>query len=109
MTAKSFAPSSERNPPEIFCRSFIIRPSRSARLLVNGTRGSVRKRSTSFCGEYEAQQQVVADASWRPAVQPGLGQRGLRLVEHQAIGDDGLVTPFDQRDQSWLQRHILVA
>src|SRR5271166_2843317 len=48
MTAKSFAPSSDRNPPEIFCRSFIILPSRSARLLVNGTRGSVRKRSTSW-------------------------------------------------------------
>ena len=32
---------------EIFCRNFIIRPSRSARLLVNGTIGSVRKRSTS--------------------------------------------------------------
>ena len=47
MTAKSLAPSSERNPPEIFCRNFIIRPSRSARLLVKGTLGSVRKRSTS--------------------------------------------------------------
>src|ERR1700728_3018623 len=45
--AKSFAPSSERKPPEIFFRSFIIRPSRSARLLVNGTRGLVRNRSTS--------------------------------------------------------------
>jgi hypothetical protein len=47
ITAKSLAPSSERKPPEIFCRSFIIRPSRSARLLVNGTSGSVRKPSTS--------------------------------------------------------------
>ena len=47
MTAKSFAPHSERNPPEIFWRSFIIRPSRSARLLVKGTVGSVRNRSTS--------------------------------------------------------------
>jgi hypothetical protein len=36
MTAKSFAPHSERNPPEIFWRSFIMRPSRSARLLVKG-------------------------------------------------------------------------
>ena len=58
ITAKSLAPSSERKPPEIFCRSFIIRPSRSARLLVNGTadwRGSgvhsclwVRKRSSKL-------------------------------------------------------------
>ena len=30
MTAKSFAPHSERNPPEIFWRSFIMRPSRAA-------------------------------------------------------------------------------
>ena len=47
MTAKSFALHSDRNPPEIFWRSFIIRPSRSARLLVKGTMGSVRNRSTS--------------------------------------------------------------
>src|SRR5271157_144539 len=47
MTPNSAAPSSERKPPEIFCRSFIIRPSRSAWLLVNGTAGSDRKRSTS--------------------------------------------------------------
>ena len=47
ITPKSFAPSVERKPPEIFCRSFIIRPSRSARLFVKGTRGSVRQRSTS--------------------------------------------------------------
>ena len=47
MTAKSLAPSSDRKPPEIFCRNFIIRASRSARLLVKGTCGSVRKRSTS--------------------------------------------------------------
>src|SRR5208283_1743693 len=46
-TAKSVAPSSERKPPEIFCRSFIMRPSRSASLLVNGTVGSCRKRSVS--------------------------------------------------------------
>ena len=30
MSAKSIAPSGERKPPEIFCRSFIMRPSRSA-------------------------------------------------------------------------------
>src|SRR5665647_226618 len=30
MTAKSVAPSRERKPPDIFCRSFIMRPSRSA-------------------------------------------------------------------------------
>src|SRR4051812_16876450 len=47
ITARSIARSMERKPPEIFWRNFIIRPSRSARLLLNGTRGSVRKRSTS--------------------------------------------------------------
>ena len=44
----TFALRSDRKPPKIFCRSFIIRPSRSARLLVKGTRRSVRKRSTSY-------------------------------------------------------------
>ena len=47
MSAKSIAPSNERNPPEIFCRSFIMRPSRSASLLVKGTLGSCRKRNVS--------------------------------------------------------------
>jgi hypothetical protein len=30
MSAKFIAPLAERKPPEIFCRSFIMRPSRSA-------------------------------------------------------------------------------
>ncbi len=47
IVAKSLAPSSDRNPPDTFCVTFIILPSCSARLLVNGTVGSVRKRSTS--------------------------------------------------------------
>jgi hypothetical protein len=46
-TAKSVAPCQERKPPEIFCRTFIMRPSRSTRLLVNGTIGSYRKRRVS--------------------------------------------------------------
>jgi hypothetical protein len=37
------APSSDRNPPEIFCRTFILRTSCSARLWVKGTVGSWRK------------------------------------------------------------------
>ena len=45
--ANSLAPWQERNPPEIFCRSFIMRAACSARLLVKGMRGSVRKRNTS--------------------------------------------------------------
>src|SRR5271168_5177800 len=39
IVAKSAAPSEERKPPEIFCRSFIMRPSRSASLLLKGTAG----------------------------------------------------------------------
>ena len=109
ITAKSLAPCSERKPPEIFCRSFIIRPSRSARLLVNGTRGSARKRSTSGLWRAETQQQVVADTSRRPTARSGLGQRGLRFMEGQAIRDNGVVTPLDQGDQSRLQRHVLRA
>ena len=57
----------------------------------------------------ETQQQVVADTSRRPASRSGLGQRGLRFMECQAIGDNGLVTPFDQRNQCRLQQHILLA
>src|SRR5271163_2425756 len=30
ISAKSIAPCNDRKPPEIFCRSFIMRPSRSA-------------------------------------------------------------------------------
>ena len=40
IVAKSAAPSGERKPPEIFMRSFIMRTSRSASLLVKGTAGS---------------------------------------------------------------------
>lgn len=45
--ANETAKSKERKPPEIFCLHFIIRKSRSAWLLVNGTSGSVRNRKTS--------------------------------------------------------------
>ena len=46
-SAKIRAPSRVRKPPEIFILTFIIRRSRSARLLVKGTSKSVRKRSVS--------------------------------------------------------------
>ena len=44
---KACAPSKVRQPPEIFCFTFGMRMARSARLLVNGTRKSVTKRSTA--------------------------------------------------------------
>src|SRR5271169_3231358 len=47
ITAKSAAPAAERKPPEIFWRSFIMRAACSAKLLVNGTVRSERKRKTS--------------------------------------------------------------
>ena len=48
IVAKSSAPSGDRKPPEIFMRSFIMRTSRSASLLLKGTPGSRRKRSVSL-------------------------------------------------------------
>ena len=66
-TANSLAPWSERKPPEIFCRSFIIRPSRSARLLVKGTRGSVRNAQYIRFADAQAQQQIMANPSRLPA------------------------------------------
>ena len=38
-------------PPEIFWRSFIMRRSRSASLLVNGTSGSARNRKVRPCSD----------------------------------------------------------
>jgi len=86
MMAKSVAPARERKLPEIFWRSFIMRASRSASLLVNGTAGSARKRSTSDLRVEEAQQQVVADAPWRRAAAALAGGGGWRLglVEGEA-------------------------
>ena len=54
LTAAGVAPG-QRNPPEIFCRSFIMRPSCSARLLVKGHSG---------IGQ-EAQHVVLAGAQTR--------------------------------------------
>ena len=90
ITAKSAAPCSERKPPEIFCRNFIIRPSRSARLLVNGTLGSVRKRSTSAL-------RVLSRSSRLWPIRRGGGPRGLAFyragcaVIGQPVRDDGIV------------------
>ncbi len=47
MRQKTFAPSMERNEPEIFCCTFIMRRSRSAWLLSKRAHGSVAKRRMS--------------------------------------------------------------
>ena len=57
----------------------------------------------------ETQQQVLADTSRWPTSRSGLGQRGLRFMECQAIGDNGVITAFDQGNQPRLQWHILLA
>src|ERR1700722_4175240 len=57
----------------------------------------------------ETQQEVVAGAPWWRTSRSGLAQGRLRFVECQAVGDNGVVTPFDQRNQSRLQRHIPLA
>jgi hypothetical protein len=48
----------------------------------------------------------VTNPSRRSATRPGLGQRRLRLMECQTVGDDGVVMPLDQGDQSRLQWHV---
>ena len=57
-----------------FCRNFIIRPSRTARLLVNGTLGSVRKRSTSAL-------RVLSRSSRLWPTRRGGGPRGRAFVK----------------------------
>jgi hypothetical protein len=99
MTAKSFAPSSERNPPENFWRSFILRPSCSARLLVKGTAGSVWQRRASCLRCSSAargyDQRVAADGHGAGLLpvravlrgMPGL-QRGWRRTRGRAARSD---------------------
>src|SRR6202047_4612001 len=36
-------------------------------------------------------------------------QRGLCLMERQAVGEDRVVTSLDQHDETWLQCYALVA
>jgi hypothetical protein len=91
--AKSSAPFSSRKPPDIFCRGFIIRPSRSARLLLNGRRGSARKRSTSGLRGHETQPQVVANPSRLSSPESGLRQYGLRGMERQTVRENSGVIP----------------
>jgi hypothetical protein len=65
MTAKSFALSSERNPPEIFWRSFIIRPFCSARLLVKADAGIGQEAKDVLLSGAQSQQRVIANPSRR--------------------------------------------
>ena len=75
--AKSQAPCIERKPPEIFWRSLPIRRSRSASLLENGVRRSVRKRQAPFLVLLEPEREVVTDASLFSSALSGLERRHL--------------------------------
>ncbi len=106
MTAKSFAPSFERKPPEIFCHSnFIIRPSCSARLLVKGTAGSLGKRSTSDLRVLRRSSRLWPTRRGGRPRRLASCQRGLCLVELQTCREDRVVTALDQCDQARRQRH----
>ncbi len=62
--AKSRAPCSKRNPPEIFMRSFIIRRSCSARLFANGTAKSIGKRSTDSLRRRSRRARLCPGLEW---------------------------------------------
>lgn len=62
MVAKSTALSGERKALENFCRSLIMRTSRSASLLEKGSAGPCRNRSVLLAGR-KAQQQVVSGSA----------------------------------------------
>ena len=95
MVEKSFAPCSDRKPPEIFCLSRCARPARrQSRRARRGWRGSV--------GVFLARLNDVGEgrgrygAAWRPGAWPALGrcgaERGLGLVKADALGRDGVPT-----------------
>src|ERR1700738_3971423 len=109
MTTKSSALSWARNPPEIFCRSFIMRASASAWLLVKGTLGSCRNRNTSLLGWCRAREEVRPAASRLPAATLGAAQRRQRLMKGEPLRHDGVVTPLDARDQSRFERNATLA
>lgn len=71
ITAKSAAPSSERKPPEIFCLSFIIRPSRSAWLLGVPWQGALFSLVKTQAGKLSLQPEAL-----------GAGQEATNGLKH---------------------------
>ena len=59
ITAKSRAPSCDRKPPEIFCRTFIMRPSRSASLLGVPWKGAPDPRERYPAGKLSLQPEAL--------------------------------------------------
>jgi len=57
----------------------------------------------------EPQEQIVANPAWRPtatfAFADSADQCRLRVMECQAVHQDGVITSLEQSDQARLQRH----
>jgi len=105
----------ERKQSEIFCSSFIIRPSRSGRLLVNGTSGLVRNRSTSCLRSLRRSNQIVPDAA-RWATTAGTAaqlesdrQRRKHQVKGQPLRNCDIVASIDQIEEALIGGLLLVA
>jgi hypothetical protein len=99
MMAKSFAPSWDRNPPEIFW------PILLDQVIGEGHAGIGQEAQHVLFADAEAQQKVMACPSRRTATAPGFCQCRLYFVERQTFRQDGVVAALDQRDQTGVQRH----
>ena len=104
MLAKSSAPSVERKPGRrlfwIFWRSFIMRSSRSASLLVKGTVGS-QEAQRVLLARHQPQQQIAPGSARRAAASFAgalFRQRRLGFVEGEPFGDDGVVAALEPPD-----------
>ena len=87
------------------------RTPRNARSCSRGApRRSVRKRSTSYFADTQAQQQSMIDPPRRPRALPLPTARssGLCLMERQAVSEDRVETSLDQHDEIRPQRYALL-
>ena len=111
ITAKSLAPCSERNPPEIFYLSFIIRASGlpARPVLMKGTRGSGQEPQHVIPAGLQTQQQIMPRSTslTTPALarRRRLGrQRWLGFMEGQSIGHDRVIPSLEALHKTWWQR-----
>ena len=79
---------------------------------MNGTVGSERKRSTSDLRPLKRNSRLwptrrgLRPRALRFALRLGTRERGLRRVECEALGQDGVVTAIEQGDEAWRQRLV---
>ena len=108
MSAKSVAPSGERKPPEIFCRSFIM-PVAFGLIVGEGNRRIVKEAQRVLFAGCETQEEIMSGSARRTAASLHCGgrQRHLGLMEGQPLGDNGVVTALTTFDQLRLQRNAL--